>query len=124
MLDKLYEAFIAHYLKDKKYKNTENAFLSEASSVIASGPTASAKKPESVPKNIKEVEGYSHLKKISTGKIFTEDTPDNFSATFIQLKEFIDQSLEEFKVFLRKCNKNSLICQMYYTQYLCICIYI
>ncbi len=102
MLGKMYDAFVAYYLKDRQYKNTEREFAKE-SAATAGGPSqpAASKKPESVSKAPpKEISTYDYLKNISgAGKLFTGDQPEHFAATFQQLKDFIEQSLEEFKVF-------------------------
>ncbi len=100
MANRLYDAFVAYYLKSSPYKGAEQEFLKETSSV------QSARKDDQAKDLIKtkEITGYDYLKTIAGGgKLFTGDMPEHYPATYLQLKEFIDQSLEEFRVRCHRC---------------------
>ena len=97
MLTKIYDAFIKYYLKDRQYINTERAYMKES--------TEPVNKPEAlhsteVELGTSDMSSYDYLKSIylGSGKLYTGEIPDHFQTTYLQLKEFINQSLEEFSV--------------------------
>ena len=98
MVEKLYEIFVEYFLNDDKYKNTSRAFSKE----VTKDNSNEQKKADSGPKPTKEIEGYEMLKSLSGGgKLLTGDLPEHYLSTFTQLKTFIEQSLEEFKVCVK-----------------------
>lgn len=96
MSEILYNTFVSYYLRDKNCVKTDREFRAELKK--------SALKREAAAKqarhNDEEISGYEHLKALYTGtkKPFDGNVASDFSVTFVQLKEFIRQSLEEFSV--------------------------
>jgi len=95
MLGRLYDDFVRHYLRDKRYERAEKEFNDEAT---IPPPPIIVKKTKAPLKIPKEITGYEKLKYITGGRLYTGDLPEHFPNTFSQFKEYIEQSLEDYKV--------------------------